>query len=655
MTDRYDHDLLLDYLEGDLDAGPRAQVEQMLAEDPQLAALMRGLEADREMLRSLPSEQAPDDLGHDLVQGLERRMLLDAPQVDAGGPIPIQRGAVLAAPAEGFPWSRAIGVGSLAAAVALAAGLVFYVNNSGSLPRSAMDLSQSPTPPGAGENTGEEVAASAPGNADAAEGTARGNPPTTDAMRSANGVTDAQPNPDSAADARSRVERARDALLGGTSPLPPRADSPAALARENIAPADAALAGDDWPLGQTLLAFAALSPNQALRIESDDPTETRRQILDWCIDNNIPVVEQQFAKGNAYGDNNTDEPYALLIEEDQLDALVTRMNQAELAPARRQRAEVDTPVNAYNQQILRNNALNQAPQADGVGQQAQLVDDTLPPIVGLKVPEDLGDDALTQQNLANTLAYSNNDDLARTAQRNAEVIRNQYREDPVVSMANAAEEPADPGSESFLDNHQERGPGGLAGDNAPGTGRAGDPERSRAGDRSTPPPSRGGSRAGGSDDPANAPQEAEGDATGELDADISEDAQEESETQAGGGRGGAERDDTLELDEAMPADEEQADAELAEHETRVPAPRGNWLMPQVPLAPTTPLWTDPPAARLVPIVIIPQPAETPAPAVGEEASQPGTAEPGSADEDDAAETEAAPPGLDPAPDPDADE
>jgi TusA-related sulfurtransferase len=654
MTDRYDHDLLLGYLEGDLDADRRAQVEQVLAEDPQLAALMKGLERDRAMLRALPTEQAPDDLSHDLVQGLERRMLLDAPQVDAGGPIPIQRGAGLAPTATGFPWSRAIGVGSLAAAVALATGLVFYVNNSGSLPRTALDLSQSPAPtePGGTADEANAPAGLHSGSA-AADGdsTHRGQPGGAEATRGTNGITNTDPPPrvaDSNADPRSRVERARDALLGSANPLPPNPGSPAALARDTAPPADPALAGEEWPLGQTLLAFAALSPNQALRVESDNPDETRRQILDWCIDNSIPVVEQQFAQGTAYGDSNTDEPYALLIDEDQLDALVTRMNQAELAPARRQRAAIDTPVNAYNQQ-QRSNVLNPVqPDADDAGAaQAALVDNELPQVVGLKVPEDLGDEALTQQNLANTFAYSNNEDLARTAQRNAEVLRNQRRDDPGVSMAEAGESPADPGGEAFLDAQQEQGPGGRsADDNAPG--RAGGLDGGRAGSRAAP--SRGASRAGHSADD-DQPADTEDQTLTEPEGDV---VAEASEAQRGGRDDAAPAEDVELLEAAESADQADAGEPTDERATRTPAPRGNWLMPQVPLAPTTPLWTDPPAARLVPIVIIPQAAQDPDTAAADGPAAPGTAEPEADEDADSAPADAAPP-SEPAPGPDADE
>ena len=47
MLDRYDQDLLLDYLEDELDADRRAQLDKMLAEDPQLAGLLHEMALDR--------------------------------------------------------------------------------------------------------------------------------------------------------------------------------------------------------------------------------------------------------------------------------------------------------------------------------------------------------------------------------------------------------------------------------------------------------------------------------------------------------------------------------------------------------------------------------------------------------------------------------
>jgi len=76
MIDRYDENLLLGYIEGELSPSDRAQLEAMLQRDPQLNQLLRDIVADRQAVRQLPDEAPGEDLVEAAMQQIERRMLL---------------------------------------------------------------------------------------------------------------------------------------------------------------------------------------------------------------------------------------------------------------------------------------------------------------------------------------------------------------------------------------------------------------------------------------------------------------------------------------------------------------------------------------------------------------------------------------------------
>lgn len=76
MADRYDQEMILDYVEGDLSPAARVRFEAMLANDPPLRELTQKLVADRAALRGMPDEQPPAELIEDAMQQLERGMLL---------------------------------------------------------------------------------------------------------------------------------------------------------------------------------------------------------------------------------------------------------------------------------------------------------------------------------------------------------------------------------------------------------------------------------------------------------------------------------------------------------------------------------------------------------------------------------------------------
>src|SRR5688500_882562 len=64
------------YIDGELDAKGRAEIEKHLANNPQHQRLIAGLIESREMMRSLPRERAPDDIVESVQHSLERSLLL---------------------------------------------------------------------------------------------------------------------------------------------------------------------------------------------------------------------------------------------------------------------------------------------------------------------------------------------------------------------------------------------------------------------------------------------------------------------------------------------------------------------------------------------------------------------------------------------------
>ncbi len=114
MLDKYDHNLLLGYVEGELSPGEQARVEAMLADDERLAGLLRSMIADRQTLRELPRESAPASLMEAVNLRLERRMLLDEP-------VPIEEAVRTH---KTFRLHRALIYSGLAAMVLISAGVV---------------------------------------------------------------------------------------------------------------------------------------------------------------------------------------------------------------------------------------------------------------------------------------------------------------------------------------------------------------------------------------------------------------------------------------------------------------------------------------------------------------------------------------------------
>ena len=349
MLDRYDQDLLLDYLEDELDADRRAQLEGMLTEDPELAALLTEMAQDRAALRSVPQAEAPAGLVHDATHAMERRMLLDDTAQDTG-PIPLSRGRALATePTRNVSWGRVVGLTGLAASVALAAAVLVIMFDD-PLERTANELADNlptetedtdvDTNPVAGDlalakPTDKNAALThQSGSTDESLSAALASSPTDDAVQK------------SAEQLNESLILVDDPRHAGT----PGSDASREKARDALTQAPVLAL-------QPTAAISAIQSEQQLVLFSDSPEVSLEQLVGFCIDNGIPVVQSDpisnspdnrvefdqavvrqapFAPNDerqANADNNGTE-YALLINEPQLNALVTNLNTINIDPTR---------------------------------------------------------------------------------------------------------------------------------------------------------------------------------------------------------------------------------------------------------------------------------------------------------------------------------
>ncbi len=132
MSDRFNQDLILGYVEGELDDAQRASFEATLEKDHELRSLVAQLKLDRERLRSLSQIAAPVGLVDQAIQTHERDQLLGNPETPE--PLP------LIAPASRYKLRRALSYAAVAAVVLISAALVVptllpfgLVNHSSSL------------------------------------------------------------------------------------------------------------------------------------------------------------------------------------------------------------------------------------------------------------------------------------------------------------------------------------------------------------------------------------------------------------------------------------------------------------------------------------------------------------------------------------------
>ncbi|MEM6257905.1 MAG: hypothetical protein AAGI37_06280 [Planctomycetota bacterium] len=445
MLDRYDQDLLLDYLEDELDPDRRAQLDAILEQDQQLAALLSEMAKDRAALRSLPEAEAPGDLVHDVTQTLERRMLLDEPAEELG-PIPIARGRGLAGePPRSISWGRVIGLTGLAASVALAAGIV-VITLDDPLERTADNLASDPP----GEESAESFA-STDKNSAVAEALE-----STDSLVALEGI---------AADQKGLTRGITEGFSDDA--LAPRNDPPDPITSAPLPPAtrpepDRFGGGtaedpiDRVATGSTG-AISAIQPRQQLVLLTESPEVSFEQLMAFCVANGIPIVQPDdqvaFNRSNRVeadrlralrGDFEDADAvlegedivadYALLINESQLETLVFTLNKdLSIEPERAGKASLfsnqaalleELPENAYGYQAAQLRAVTN-PQVDarqGQGQreeQAELTQQlTQQQAVQLRLPPDLGSEYANRRNAYNLLVQERQAGYGQRATQN---------------------------------------------------------------------------------------------------------------------------------------------------------------------------------------------------------------------------------------------
>lgn len=116
MTDRYDQDMILGYVEGELDDSQREAFEATLAQDHELRNLVSQMKLDRENLRRLGVTPAPVGLIDQVMQAQERAELLGDPE--APEPLPLKM------PVNPHKLRRVLAYSGIAAVLLLSAALV---------------------------------------------------------------------------------------------------------------------------------------------------------------------------------------------------------------------------------------------------------------------------------------------------------------------------------------------------------------------------------------------------------------------------------------------------------------------------------------------------------------------------------------------------
>jgi len=116
MTDRFDEQMFLDYVEGDLNQEQIEQFESLLEQDSSLRTLVTTVISDRQLLRLAAKEPAPPDLMDQAHSHLERHMLLDTPSQELGPMAPQHR----------FRLGQYVAIGGLAALVLVSTAVVVH-------------------------------------------------------------------------------------------------------------------------------------------------------------------------------------------------------------------------------------------------------------------------------------------------------------------------------------------------------------------------------------------------------------------------------------------------------------------------------------------------------------------------------------------------
>ena len=77
MKEPFSEEMLSAYIDGELDAEGRTEIEKHLDANPQHRRLLESLKATRDLIKWLPREPAPPELAETLNGQLERSVLLD--------------------------------------------------------------------------------------------------------------------------------------------------------------------------------------------------------------------------------------------------------------------------------------------------------------------------------------------------------------------------------------------------------------------------------------------------------------------------------------------------------------------------------------------------------------------------------------------------
>ena len=271
MADRYDQNLILEYVEGDLPPAQRVRFEAMLADDPVLRELTHQLATDRAALRDLPDEQPPAQLLEDAMHRLERGMLLgDDPAESAfttGRTHPRR-----------FYLGRVLAYGSMAAVLVMTGGILVATLTGVDLLETAERYSRADRWMGSDASPQRQLAMRESSTADDARDnsrTAEPDPRDTDPSTLASSESAA---PDATGDGD-----AADTLPS----LAARSAGRASLSADRSA--DVATSS---PTAMTARARPS-SAGEPLRIQvtADDPNQVQQDLRDWAVRHQAMVVE----------------------------------------------------------------------------------------------------------------------------------------------------------------------------------------------------------------------------------------------------------------------------------------------------------------------------------------------------------------------------
>ena len=399
MDERYDPNLLLDYVEGELPDDARQRVEALLADDPKLAELVGGMQRDRDALRSAEPGALPRDLVEGALARVERQMLLDD---DVAVPSP-----AVAAPMHRLRIGPLLTYGGIAATLALTATVVFQTLRSETAPSSAPTdnaLALADKADGVGL---AEAPIQAQRQAAAEESLALGMGRSESAPEAEadlfGGAPAAAEYPADPAYARARGE----SLDIDSSDSPATVAVPA-LESVRLSAAEPS-ATDGFALADAEAPPASAEPRYHVNVFTRSAATTRQEIEDWAFDNRVLIAEES-------------EPLIVPVAyqtrpSDRRTAAKTTPPSASAAPSRLHEASASAPaISAGDMQLRRVSERSQAVQ---LGQQQLVL-------------------TLDQRQVGDLVQVLNSDNL----RQNAFVLDNQRSVPPNVPAVAASADPA---------------------------------------------------------------------------------------------------------------------------------------------------------------------------------------------------------------------